>query len=98
MDLKTLLDQIDTNTARALVEAVGRVFDALVIESERIQQTQTPPQRDYNTEALSRTAPGGGWISDSELRHTAQRISEAIAQEKWTEGLLTAVRWMQALN
>jgi len=98
MDINTLLAGIDENAARALAEALGRVFDALVIESERIQQTQTPPQRDYNTAALSREAPGGGWISDSELRRASQDISEAIAQEKWTEGLMTAVRWLRALG
>lgn len=98
MNPQTLLESIDENSARALVEAMGRVFDALVIESERIQQTQTPPQRDYNTAALSREAPGGGWISDSELRRAAQEIGEAIAQEKWTEGLVTAVRWLRVLG
>lgn len=98
MDLNTLLTQIDENTARAMVEAMGRVFDALVIEAERIEQTQTPPQRDYNSATLSREAPGYGWISDSELRRTAQHISEAIAQEKWIEGFTVAVRWLQILG
>jgi hypothetical protein len=98
MNLKTMLDNIDENTARSMVEAVGRVFDALVIESERIQQSQTPPKRDYNTAELSRAAPGGGWISDSNLRRAAQDIAEAVAQEQWTKGLVSAVRWLRVLN
>lgn len=98
MNLKTMLDSIDESTARSMVEAVGRVFDALVIESERVQQTQTPPKRDYNSAELSRAVPGSGWISDSSLRRAAQDIAEAVAQEQWTQGLISAVRWLRVLN
>lgn len=98
MQIKPLISRIDPEAARALVESAGRVFDALVIESERIQEEPGPALRDYPSAELSREAPQGGWISDSALRRAAQDISEAIAKEKWTEGFITAVRWMRVLG
>lgn len=79
--------------ARAFVEAARHVIDAMLIEGERIRQTQSPPPRDYVADApLSRAAPPGGWIAHDELRAATQRMSEALAAEKWTEGVIAAVR------
>ena len=71
--------RIDQDTARTFVQAARHVIDALLIEAARVQQTQTPPERDYNDAALSREAPAGGWLSNDELRQSAQQMAEAGA-------------------
>jgi hypothetical protein len=98
MDLMTLVKSLDAPTARAFVTAARHVIDALMIEGERIQQTQAPAPRDYNAGALDRTAPAGGWLSHAELRDTTQRLSEAIAAEKWIDGVFWAVRALSFLG
>lgn len=95
MDLQKLARAIDARTAQAFVTAARHVIDALLIEGERVAQMQTPGARDYNDESgavLPRGAPAGGWISHAELRDTSKRLAEAIAAERWTEGLLAALK------
>ncbi len=98
MDLRTIVKNIDAETARAFVSASRHVIDALLIESERVRQTHTPTERDYNQAELSREAPGGGWLSHSELRDTARRMSEALANENWTDGFIAALKTVSALG
>src|SRR5262245_32946580 len=98
MDLRTLAQSIDAGTARAFVSGARHFIDALLIEAQRISQTATPGQRDYESARLSRETPGGGWISDDELRRVCQQMSEAIALEKWVDGAIFAVRALTALG
>lgn len=98
MTLEAMFKQIDAGAVRAFVTAARHVIDALMIEAARVRQTQTPAPRDYASVGLSGEAPPGGWISDDELRLTAQRMSEAIAAEKWVEGALFALRVLAALG
>jgi len=98
MDLQNVLKSIDTGTARAFVSAARHVIDALLIEGARIRETQAPPLRDYNAAGLSREAAPGGWLSHEELRDTAQRLAEAIAAEKWTEGLVFALKVLSCVG
>ncbi|TWT45608.1 hypothetical protein RAS1_20360 [Phycisphaerae bacterium RAS1] len=90
--------RLDPDAARAFVTAAANVIDAMLIEAERIEQTQTPGTRDYNAANLSRAAPSGGWISQIELRATARKMSEAIAAEKWVEGVVFAVKALAAVG
>jgi hypothetical protein len=92
MDWQTLLKSIDADTARAFVTAARRMIDALLIEAERVRAAQSPTDRDYDAGELSRATPAGGWLPHEELREAARRMGEAIAAEKWTEGLLTALK------
>jgi hypothetical protein len=98
MDLSSIVRSIDQETARALVVATRRVIDALLIEGERIRQTQTPAPRDYNVAELPRASAPGGWLSHEELRDTARRMAEAIAAEKWTDGLVAALKLLGTLG
>jgi hypothetical protein len=98
MDLEGVLRKIDVNTARAFVSAARHVIDALLIEGQRMRQAQTPEPRDYNATALPRAGAPGGWLSDEELHGTAQRLAEAIAAEKWTDGLVFALQMMALLG
>jgi hypothetical protein len=98
MDIRNLVRSIDAATARAFVTAARSVIDALMIEGQRVRQTQAPPPRDYAGAALSRETPPGGWISDDELRSASQRMNEAIAAEKWSDGVLFALRALSALG
>ena len=98
MNIETLVERIDSGTARAFVTAARHVIDALLIEAERVQQTQTPTPRDYNAADMPRNTPVGGWLSHEELRGTAQRLAEAMAAEKWTEGVVFAARLFNALG
>ena len=91
MDWKAIVGQIDATTARAFVAATRNVIDAMMIEGQRIRQTAAPSQRDYAAAELDRSAPGGGWLADEELRAATQRMSEAIAAERWADGVLFAV-------
>lgn len=92
MDLKELLQHVDGETARAFVGAARRVIDAMLIEAEHIRAAQPPAARAYDEARLSRAAPAGGWLSHDELRGAARRLGEALAAEKWTDGLVCAVR------
>ncbi len=91
MNWSTLVRSIDADTARAFVTAARHVIDALLIEAERLRRVQTPGLRDYDRAELPRDAPSGGWIDDSELRDVTRRLTEAIAAERWADGVLTAV-------
>lgn len=98
MDLRTLLNNIDATTARAFVAAARHLIDAMLIETERVRQAQTPAPRAYAEAGLSREAPAGGWLSDDELRRAAQRMTEALAAEKWVDGVVFAVKALSALG
>ncbi len=98
MDLKRVLGQVDARTAQAFVRASRNVFDALMLEAERVQEAGTPPPRDYAAAGLSREAPAGGWLTHAELRETARKLTESIAAEKWLEGMCFAVRALSALG
>lgn len=98
MDWLDVVKRVDADAARAFVGAARRVVEALLVEAEQVQQTQTPRVRDYERAALPREAPGGGWLSVAELRATAQRMTEAIAAEQWTDGFVAAVRLLAAVG
>lgn len=93
MNFRTLVEHMDAETARSFVRAARHVIDAMLIEGERIEQTRSPQPRDYNTAEIERDAPAGGWLSDAEIHRAAQRMAEAIAAEKWTDGLVFAVQF-----
>lgn len=97
MKLATLMEQVDARTARAFVEAARTLIDALLIESARVEQTRTPGEVDYLHAGISREAAAGGWIAGGEIAETTRKMSEAIAAEKWTEGVLFAARVMALL-
>lgn len=98
MDMVQLAKGLDAGAVRAFVTAARHVIDALMIEATRLEQVRTPGVRDYATAELSREAPGGGWIASDELRATTQKLTEAIAAEKWVEGFVVAVRLLSALG
>lgn len=98
MDLLTLARTIDAPTARAFVSAARHLFDALLIEAERVKPARTPAARDYDGPALARTTPAGGWLTHDELRDTARRLAEAVAAERWTDGLLAALTFIAGLG
>ena len=92
MDLRKLLQNIDAETARAFVSAASHVIDALLFETARAGEALTPTARDYENAALPRTTPVGGWVSHEELRQTTQKMAEAIAAEKWADGVVLAIQ------
>ena len=92
MELTKLVRAIDAETARAFVTAARHVIDAMLLEGARLEEARTPPRRDYESATLSREAPPGGWLSHAELRQTTQKISEAIAAEKWSDGVMFTIR------
>ena len=92
MDLRQLLRNIDAETARAFISAAGHVIDALLFETVRVGEMLTPTERDYENAELSRAAPIGGWLSHEELRQTTQKMAEAIAAEKWADGVTLAIQ------
>lgn len=98
MELRSVLERIDAHTAQAFVTAARHVIDALLIEAERLRTAQTPAERDYNADTLSRETPARGWVSEEELRATAQRMTEALAAEKWLDGLFFAVKTLALLG
>ncbi|HUU97908.1 MAG TPA: hypothetical protein VM487_19400 [Phycisphaerae bacterium] len=98
MDLKTLLQNVDAKTARAFIAAARHLIDAMLIEAQRVRQTQTPGARDYDAAELSRESAPGGWLSHEELRGAAQKMAEAVAAEKWTDGLVFAIRLFTTLG
>jgi len=98
MDLMKLMRAIDAETARAFVVAGRHVIDAMLIEAARVEQARTPRVRDYASAALPREAPPGGWLSHDELRRTAQQLGEAIAAEKWVEGVTCTIRCLAHLG
>lgn len=98
MDLRTVVGHIDAETARVFVTAACRVIDAMLIEAQRRQAARTPERCDYEQAAPRRDTAAGGWLAHDELRATAQQLAEAIAAEKWTEGLLAALAALRCLG
>lgn len=98
MRINELLKAIDAETARAFVQAARSVIDAMLIEAARVEETQTPGVIDYENATLSREAPAGGWISHAELRRTTQQMAEAMAAEKWVDGMLAAIRVLRVIG
>lgn len=98
MQIGELLKAVDAETARAFVQAARNVIDAMLIEAARIEETQTPGAVDYENATLSREAPAGGWISHAELRRATQEMSEALAAEKWVDGMLAAMRLLRVIG
>jgi hypothetical protein len=89
---------LDARTAQAFVTAARHVIDAMLIEGQRVRQTQTPAAVDYGSAELSREAAPGGWMAHEELRGTVQKLGEAIAAEKWTDGVLFAIKALSAVG
>ncbi len=98
MNLTELVKSLDAQTARAFVQAARNVIDAMLIEAARVEETKTPQPRDYNQAGLSREAPAGGWLSHSEVRQTTQKVAEAMAAEKWTDGVLLTMQLFAQLG
>ncbi len=98
MNWQAIVQSIDAPTAQAFVAATRHVLSALVVEVERAAATQTPPPRDYNTAELPRESAPGGWLSPQELRATSQRLTEALAGEKWTDGFVAALKCVAAIG
>ena len=93
MDWQSFVKGINAEAAQAFVTAARHVIDALLIEAERQRQVQTPPSRDYNaTAGLPRTDPPGGWLAHEDLRQTVRDMAEAIAAEKWTDGVVATLK------
>ena len=89
--------RIDGETARAFVTAARHVIDALLFEAARVEETRTPEVRDYENVGLSRATPAGGWLSHEELRQTTQKMAEAVAAEKWADGVAFAIQLLARL-
>jgi hypothetical protein len=98
MDLSQAVKKIDLQAARAFVSAARPVIDALLIEAEPLRPQPTPQPRDYATAELSRAAPPSGWITHAELSETVRRMNQALAAEKWTEGVLFALQALYMLG
>jgi len=98
MILESVVKKIDAATARAFVTAARHVIDALLIEVQHAEETRTPAPRDYDQAGWPRSTPPGGWLSHEEVRAAAQRLAEAMAAEKWTDGLLCAVKLFALLG
>jgi hypothetical protein len=98
VDLNMVLQSIDVSTAKAFVTAARNVVDAMLIEGQRVKQASGPVARDYTNASFGAEAPAGGWISDDEIAATVQSMAEAIAAEKWTQGLVFAVQALSALG
>jgi hypothetical protein len=98
MDWKSMLERLDASTVQAFVAAAVRVVDALVIEAERGAPASAPQPRDYRTAELPHGTPPGGWLGVGELRAAAQRATEALAAEKWTDGFVTALQALALLG
>jgi hypothetical protein len=97
MNLTTLANSIYQTTDLDFVASVKLMIDTMLIQPARAEPAQPPQPRDYNTATFGNLAspgatPPGGWISDNELRSASQRMNEAIAAEKWTEGFVAAMQ------
>lgn len=98
MNMQAIASRIDVETARTFVRAARRVVDAMLLEAQEVRATETPGRRDYAQAALDRSTPAGGWLSQDTLRRTTQELAEAIAAERWTDGVVCALRVFGALG
>jgi hypothetical protein len=98
MDWSKVLERLDPAAVTEFVRAGRLVVQAALYESERVRATHTPGAVDYNHGELSRSAPAGGWLSQDELRAEVTKLSEAIAAEKWTDGMLVMLRLLRGLG
>lgn len=98
MSIEEIVKKIDVDAARAFVHAARNVIDALLLETEEVRSVQTPAARDYNQAQLPRDTAPGGWLSHEEICNTAQRLAEAVAAEKWCDGVLFTLQLLQTLG
>ncbi|MFO0971844.1 MAG: hypothetical protein U1A27_00180 [Phycisphaerae bacterium] len=97
--IRQLLARVTPETAKALVHATRTVLDAIGAEQSRIAASAAPPGGvDYAAAGHDRTSPAGGWITPDELRERGQAMSEAIAAEKWIDGVVAAIQALALLG
>lgn len=92
MNLEAIAKRIDADSARAFVHAARNLVNAVMVEVARQKDVSGPTPRDYRSAGLSSEPAPGGWISRGELDRACQQMSEAMAAEKWVEGVMAAVR------
>lgn len=98
MQVAKVAEKLDADVLKQFVVGVQKVIEALLIEQEHVGSQPGPVPVDYNTAGLPRAEPPGGWIGTGELRAASQKMSEAIAAEKWVEGFVFAVQAMGTLR
>jgi hypothetical protein len=101
MDMKTaaaIASQIDESTAKSFVSAAWNVIQAAMVVRQQALAAETPGQTDYETAQLDRSTPAGGWLTDETLHSYTQRISEAIAAEKWEQGALFVLQFLAIMR
>lgn len=95
---QAVLASMTPENVRAFVEAARNVIQACMVELEKVSAIQTPKPTDYTTAELNASAPPGGWITDTELRNTVQKMNEAIAAERWVDGALFVIKAIAVLG
>jgi len=78
--------------ARQFVLTVQRWIEAGLLPPTKVGAGPVPGRVDYGTAKIGSVAPAGGWLSDAEVKSVAQGMTEAIAAEKWFDGVKFAVQ------
>lgn len=90
--LSTIMSDLSMETIKEVVTVVKRYIDDALVDDIKIQPQESPNRLDYNKAGIELVAPPNGWISMSELEAYNQKMTEAIANEKWTEGFILAMQ------
>jgi hypothetical protein len=98
MDWSKLMERMDPAVVTQFVRAGRHVIQAMLYESERMRATQTPGEVDYNEAALARAAPERGWLTHDELRTGAMKLDEAVAAERWLDGMRLTLGLLRGLG
>ncbi len=78
--------------ARQFVLTVQRWIELGLLPPTKVGAGPVPGRVDYGTAKIGSVAPAGGWLSDAEVKSAAQGMTEAIAAEKWFDGVKFAVQ------
>lgn len=101
MDTKTasaIASHIGPEEAKHFVTAAFNVIKAALIVREQEREARTPGTVDYGSAELDRSTPADGWITDETLLSYQQRMTEAIAAEKWMDGFIFAIQLISVLR
>lgn len=90
--LSTVMSDLSMESIKEFVTVVKRYIDDALVDDIKVLPQESPTKIDYNKAGVELIAPHGGWISRSELERYNQKMTEAIANEKWTEGFILAMQ------
>ena len=90
--LNAILPKLTPQVMQNFVHAARTFIDSVAVEAAAVAAKETPGATDYRTANHDRSPPTGGWIDFDEVRQKSKQMTEAIAAEKFADGVITTLQ------